>query len=68
MDSIEINNFKSEIHLFPMNTFVNVHNRCFLKSLGIPIARCITENTKSKDFSDAHDEKLQQEVLLCPGE
>ena len=68
MDFIEINNFKLEIHLFQMNTLVNVHNRCMLKSLGIPIARCIAENKKSKYFNDVDDEKLQQEVLLCPGE
>ena len=38
MDATKINTFNLEIHLFPMNTLVNVHNRCKLKSLGIPIA------------------------------
>ena len=59
MDSIEINTFKSEIHLFAMNTLVNVDNRCVLKYRGIPIARCIVEHTKNKDFNDVDDEKLQ---------
>ena len=45
--SIEVNTFKLEIHLFPRNTLVNVHNRCMLKSLGIPIARSIIEHTKN---------------------
>ena len=59
MDSIEINTFNLEIHLFPMNTLVNVHNRCMLKSLGIPIARCIAKHTNNKDFNDADDDQLQ---------
>ena len=60
MDSIEINTFKSKIHLFPKNTMVNVHNRCMLKSLGIPITRCIVEHTNNKDFNNDDDEKIQQ--------
>ena len=59
MDSIEINTFKSKIYLFPTNTLVNVHNRCMIKSLGIPIARYITEHTKNTDFNDANVEQLQ---------
>ena len=47
-----------------MNTLVNVHNRCMLKSLGIPIARCVAEHTKN----DADDDELQQKVILCPGQ
>ena len=38
MDGTESNTFNSKILLFAMNTLVNVHNRCMLKSLGIPIA------------------------------
>ena len=38
MDGTESNTFSSEIHLFPTNNLVNVHNQCMLKSLGIPIA------------------------------
>ena len=65
MDGTESNNFSSKIHLFPTNSLVNVHNRCMLKSLGIPIARCIAEHTKNKYFSDADDDHLQQEVILA---
>ena len=68
MDGTESNTFSSAIHLFPTNSLVNVHNRSMLKSLGIPIARCVAEHTKNKDFSDADDDQLQQEVLLCPGQ
>ena len=68
MDSIEINTFNSEIHLFPMNTLVNVHNICMLKSLRIHISRCIVEHTKNKYFNDVDDEQLQREFILCLGE
>ena len=68
MDGTESNTFNSKIHLFPMNTLVNVHNRCMLKSLGISIARCVAEHTKNKDFTDTDDDQLQQEVFLCPGQ
>ena len=39
-----------------------------IKSLEIPIARCIVEHTKSKYFNDDDDEQLQREFLLCPSE
>ena len=38
MDYVEHNTFNLEIHLFPTNTFVNIHNRCMLKSLNTPIS------------------------------
>ena len=39
-----------------------------LKSLGIPIAQCVAEHMKNNDFTDADDDQLQQEVILCPGQ
>ena len=56
MDYVECSTFNLEIHLFPTNTLVNLHNRCMLKSLNTPIARCTYEHTKNKEFNDANDE------------
>ena len=58
MDYVERSTFNLEIHLFPTNTLVNLHNRCMLKSLNTPIARCIYEHTKNKEFNDVDDEQL----------
>ena len=48
--------FDLTIHLFPANNLVSLHNRCMLKSLNSPIARCVTEHTQKIFFDDADDD------------
>ena len=58
MDATEINTFNLEIHFFPTNSLVNLHNRYMVKSLGCPIALCVAEYMKNKYFNDANDDQI----------
>lgn len=64
LDRQEKKLFYSCVHLFAMNSLVNLQNRKMLKSLNCPIARCLSECTTRTKIGDNNDDFLERALLL----